>query len=327
MTMDEIPNFLYNIPKYDQNMGRNGEGGRSGMPGIRALIHTVTDETMMESEQHGSAGFPFQYYYENIWDFDFHRVDWHWHPELEMVYVKTGVAICRIGETVRDVPAGGGFLINSKVMHCLEAEGDTVIPNAVFSPVLLAPEDSLVASKYVTPYLSGGPECLYLLPSVPWQARCLEIMCALFDIQGSGEREELRTVQLLLTFWEEMMAHISLCERAVPDISLRRLQIMMQYIQEHYKEEIRLEDIAGAVFVGKSTALDIFSRCIHQSPVSYLIDYRLSQAAKLLMRTEKRVADISEETGFQSIEYFCRAFRKRYGMTPQSYRKEKRTEE
>ena len=43
----------------------------------------TTDETLRETVQHGSDHYPFAYYPENIWEFDFHRVDWHWHHELE----------------------------------------------------------------------------------------------------------------------------------------------------------------------------------------------------------------------------------------------------
>ncbi len=35
----------------------------------------ITDETLLENKQHGSRAFPLQYYYEDIWDFDFHCVD------------------------------------------------------------------------------------------------------------------------------------------------------------------------------------------------------------------------------------------------------------
>ena len=39
----------------------------------------TTDETLRETVQHGSERYPFAYYPEDIWQFDFHRIDWHWH--------------------------------------------------------------------------------------------------------------------------------------------------------------------------------------------------------------------------------------------------------
>ena len=42
----------------------------------------TTDETLRETIRHGDSSYPFAYYPENIWQFDFHRIDWHWHSEL-----------------------------------------------------------------------------------------------------------------------------------------------------------------------------------------------------------------------------------------------------
>ena len=39
----------------------------------------TTDETLRETVQHGSERYPFAYYPEDIWQFDFHRIDCHWH--------------------------------------------------------------------------------------------------------------------------------------------------------------------------------------------------------------------------------------------------------
>ena len=38
----------------------------------------TTDETLRETIQHGNNRYPFAYYPDNIWKFDFHRIDWHW---------------------------------------------------------------------------------------------------------------------------------------------------------------------------------------------------------------------------------------------------------
>ena len=38
---------------------------------------THTDDTLRETVVHGNQAYPFAYYPENIWEFDFHRIDWH----------------------------------------------------------------------------------------------------------------------------------------------------------------------------------------------------------------------------------------------------------
>ncbi len=297
------------------------------MSNVKAFSRIITDETLLESARHGSAPYPFQYYYEDIWDFDFRCVDWHWHPEWEYVQVQSGQAICFVGEEKVIVSAGCGLLVNSRVIHRFEAKGSTVIPNAVYSPSLLAPEGSLIYRKYLLPYLEHGPDGMLFDPAVPWQGRCIRLMREVFALQESPDAEEIETVRLLLGFWGELHRHWQPApenERKTPERTNRvRLQIMMQYIHEHYREDIRLEDIAAAVHVSKSTALQIFRQGIRQAPVAYLIRCRLRHAAGLLRSTEKKISAVAEETGFESSTYFCRKFRELYGVTPKAYREKR----
>ncbi len=44
----------------------------------------VTDESLRETIPHGSEAYPFRYFLEDIWEFDFHCIDWHWHPEVDL---------------------------------------------------------------------------------------------------------------------------------------------------------------------------------------------------------------------------------------------------
>ena len=75
--------------------------------------------------------------------------------------------------------------------------------------------------------------------------------------------------------------------------------------------------------VSKSTALNLFRRYLHDTPVHYLVKYRLQEAAKLLATTEKKITVISGETGFENMDYFCKTFKKYYGRTPTEYRRKK----
>ena len=98
---------------------------------------------------------------------------------------------------------------------------------------------------------------------------------------------------------------------------------MMQYINQNFRQNLTLEDIAGQAMVSKSTALNLFRRYLHDTPVHYLVKYRLQEAAKLLATTEKKITVISGETGFENMDYFCKTFKKYYGRTPTEYRRKK----
>lgn len=285
---------------------------------------TSTDETLRETAQHGSCGFPFAFYQEDIWQFDFHCIDWHWHHELEFVFVEDGAVVCSVGADQLELRKGCGLFINSGILHRFSSGGSTSIPNIVFSPALLAPEKSLIYEKYIAPVVSASVPYQIFDPHTAWQNQVLLNLSEIFALQEADEKNELRTVRLLLQIWDMLWEHLDPSPvSAVPhhlDHRQARLQAMMQYIHDHYREALTLERIAASASISKSGALHLFQSGIHISPVAYLIQYRLAQAAGLLCATRKTVSSIAEEAGFASPGYFCRKFREHYHMSPNEYR-------
>lgn len=294
------------------------------------MYEITTDETLRETVRHGNSSYPFAYYPENIWDFDFHRIDWHWHHELELLFAAQGSALCLVGTNRIELHQGCGLLVNSGILHRFEAQGSTFLPNIVFSPTLLAPEKSLIYEKYIRPVIKSSVPYQIFSPHTGWQNHILQCLTQIFALQEADENNELcelGTVQLLFEIWNILFQHLDLTSGS-PGLyrfthKQARLQTMMQYIHDHYMNEITLEMIAASASISKSGALHIFQSGIHISPVAYLIQYRLAQAAEQLSTTQKSVSSIAEETGFTSSGYFCRKFRQRYQMSPNAYRQKK----
>ncbi len=287
----------------------------------------ITDETLRETIQHGNNRYPFAYYLDNIWEFDFHRIDWHWHHEFEFLYIAEGTALCLIGENKIELHKGYGIFINSGVLHRFEAQNSTLAPNIVFSPTLLATENSLIYEKYILPIINSSISYQILNPCTTCGEQMLQLLSKIFTIQKNEQNNELCTVQLLLQLWNILEQNIDWSTNSNNIHRLNhkqaRLQDMMQYIHDNYMKNITLETIASAASISKSGALHIFQSSIKCSPVAYLIQYRLSQAAEQLYTTQKSVFSIAEETGFASSGYFCRKFKQYYHMSPNEYRKKK----
>lgn len=290
-----------------------------------AYLKILTDETLRETLSHGNDEYPFSYYLEDIWMFDFHCIDWHWHSEVEFVFVEKGSATLLIGSHSYILKAGSGVFINTQVIHRFETEEHTVIPNIVFLPSLLASKGSLIYEKYILPVLHSSMDCQIYSLDIPWQKEMLDILRSIFFIQESDSPSEIRTVQLLLELWEKVYEHIQTGERlplSKSDAHTKaQLQIMMQYIHNHYPCRISLDDIAQTVTLSKSSVLQIFKHNLQISPVSYLIQHRLKCAAGLLITTENTISTIAQNTGFENNGYFCRKFKELFQMTPGEYRK------
>ena len=287
-----------------------------------------TDETLRETVLHGDKCYPFAYYPENIWEFDFHRIDWHWHHEFEFLYVADGMALCLVGTSKIELHKGCGIFINSGVLHRFESQSSTFAPNIVFSPTLMAPENSLIYQKYILPVINSSVPYQVFTADTTWENDALQLLSQIFTCQEAESDNELCTMQLLFQLWNLLFENIDWIPESDGIHRLNhkqaRLQAMMQYIHDHYMEEITLEMIAASASISKSGASHIFQSGIHCSPVAYLIQYRLTQAAEQLYTTQKSVSFIAEETGFSSSGYFCRKFRQQYHMSPNEYRRKKR---
>ncbi|HJC72304.1 MAG TPA: AraC family transcriptional regulator, partial [Candidatus Ruthenibacterium merdavium] len=100
-----------------------------------------------------------------------------------------------------------------------------------------------------------------------------------------------------------------------------RMQQMVQYIQKHFSEMISLEDLAASANISRSEAGRCFQKYYADTPMSYLIRYRLQQAQRLLLTSTLSVKEISCKCGFSDSSYFVKVFRKHMEQTPSEYRK------
>lgn len=285
-----------------------------------------TDETLREIRQHGSQDFPFQYYLDDINNFRGESVPWHWHTEFEFVTVSKGTVIGYAGTQKFILHPGQGLFINSGIIHHFESPDHALMPNILFLPDFFASKNSLIYTQYIKPVLSADLPCYFLTPEVPWQKQLLSQFDMLFstaDDPALSHREwhlYAQIQQLWTTFYFHMEPNLSTKTSPHNQLLQARLQKMVEYIAQNYPSKITLDQIAASASISKSEALRCFQATIHTSPIDYLIQYRLSHAAKLLTTTTATITEISLATGFSSTSYFCRLFQKTYHQTPTLYR-------
>ena len=101
-------------------------------------------------------------------------------------------------------------------------------------------------------------------------------------------------------------------------------ETVKKYIDEHYREQIRLEDIAQQIYVSKSHLSHLFRTQIGESPIRYLIRKRMEKAKQLLVETNDTIQQIAESVGYDNPVYFCQIFSKEEGIAPSQYRRKNR---
>jgi transcriptional regulator GlxA family with amidase domain len=98
------------------------------------------------------------------------------------------------------------------------------------------------------------------------------------------------------------------------------IQTLMRHMETSYYEPIDLTALSNRVHLNSSYLVRAFKHETGVTPMQYLNKLRLSAAISYLVNTEMGVQQIAEATGFNSIHYFSRLFKRKYGMSPQQWR-------
>jgi AraC family transcriptional regulator len=96
----------------------------------------------------------------------------------------------------------------------------------------------------------------------------------------------------------------------------------VDFIEAHLQEPVTVADIADAVSFSLYHFCRTFNEATHHTPYDYLMRRRLSESARELLRTDKKVIEIACDYQFNNPETFSRAFRRMFGMQPNQLRKQ-----
>lgn len=101
------------------------------------------------------------------------------------------------------------------------------------------------------------------------------------------------------------------------------IQKSVDHIEDHIKEDVTIEELAKVSYLSMYYFQKLFNRLVGKTVHEYIKARRVAKAKPLLKETNRRIADIALEYGFNSHETFTRAFKELYGVTPEAYRKNK----
>ena len=289
------------------------------------------DLTLQEKTRHGEPGFPMVVYYNDFTSYVAQMIPWHWHEEVEFVVVTEGTVQFSVGADVFLLKAGEGIFINANTLHHMVPEGKA--PAYMFSilanPGIFGIEQGvLLSSKYVTPYVTDeGLRYEILRPENEWEKECLKrlsLICETYMEKQFGYEYVLHN--LICEVWFSLVRE-TFQHRNHPSRSRRadeeRIYEALQYIKDHFREELSLEDICGSLNISKSECCRCFRRNLRMTPFEYLMMYRIHMAAQILEKTGRTITEVALETGFHSNSYFGKLFKRYMNCTPAEYRREK----
>ena len=269
----------------------------------------------------------------NEYPYTFHHVSlqvtevpWHWHEALEFNLVLEGQVKVSTASQTQLFCAGEGFFLNSNVLAAMDSDADCVLDSHLFHPVFLSGHfKSVFETKYMNPVTQNRHlDLLALRGSTDKQTQILKKLQQLSRLQEESDAE-FQTRNLLSEIWLLLLEEIKNADNSIfhaPQKNQDRILTMIAFIQENFAEKLTLEDIADSAAVSTRECLRCFQSSIRQSPMDYLISYRIQMAKKLLETTNHSITEISLRCGFNSNSYFTKIFRRICGKAPNTYRTE-----
>jgi AraC-like DNA-binding protein len=94
----------------------------------------------------------------------------------------------------------------------------------------------------------------------------------------------------------------------------------IQFIEQHYHENINIEDVAAFCGINRSYLGKIFQNMLGASPHGFLLKYRINKACELLKITDMSIAEISAMVGYPNQFTFSRVFKNIQGKSPRDWR-------
>lgn len=282
-------------------------------------------ENYQEKKTHGEPGFPYITYPCSI-PLDFSKVPLHWHDEMEIIYIKKGRGMVSMDFTLYQVSAGDILIIIPGQLHTIEQKpGESMeYENIIFQLGLVTSRHGdICTEEYFMPMMAHqlvipsylNRDCAFYEEA----AACLDQADSLCDLRPPAYQISVKS-QLLQLFFI-LFSHASVQEAPRKNSkSLEKTKLILKYIETNYANKISIKEMAEACGFSQSHFMKFFKATVGTSFTSYLNDYRLTMASRLLLSSSAPVLDIAADTGFDNLSYFNRMFKQTFGMTPREYR-------
>jgi len=262
--------------------------------------------------------------------------DFHYHPELELIYIMEGEGVLLIGDTFERISSGAMIMIGCNVPHMFKFDTHTYQhdlmkqgkinlplklltlhfnPEAFGESFMMLPENSMINNL-----LKDALKGLFINNDTKNQ-----VLDAMHRLTTSPNYEHIPLLMQLLN-----MAGMSQ-ERAFitnpPDKNAynktdeTRLTKIYLYTLNNFARVIKLKEVADIVHMVPNAFCRYFKLRTNKSYFEFLLDVRVRHACKLLKEKDYSIVVVCYESGFSNLSNFNRHFKLTTGKTPLEYRK------
>lgn len=254
---------------------------------------------------------------------------WQYHSELELVYIIKGSGRQFIGDNVHHFKPGDMILLGANLPHLwrneeryfqndatLKAEAIVVhfLPECLGNYFMELPENRGLVQLF-----ENAQQAIRIKNSTK-----MVIIPLLMSLKAAKGTEKIILLLQILNLIAHSKDTKPVCSVGLqfhyPVSEAERLNNIYQYIITHFSREITLAQIAKVAHISPHSFCRYFKTRIKKTFSSFLLEVRVGHACKLLAETDKSVAEICFESGFNTFSNFNRHFKAITGSTPLAHR-------
>jgi len=250
---------------------------------------------------------------------------WHYHPEIELVYVKSGSAKRHIGNHISEYKNGDLILLGPNLPHY----GFTERLMGHRSEIVVQMKSDFLGQEFFS--IPEMKEIQILLrkaaAGIIFHDKTKQEVGGL--LESLSESDPFTKLMGIITVFRKLAlsGDFELLNTNNPTLVLRKqdndkIDRIYNYVKDHFKDDIRLEDISKLVTMEIPSFCRYFKRVTGKTFTEFVNEFRVTHACKLISETDMSIAAICFESGFNNSSHFNRLFKNTTGKTPLEYRDE-----
>jgi AraC-like DNA-binding protein len=263
-------------------------------------------------------------------EYDYFYNPLHYHPELELTLVIKSFGQRQVGDNIENFGSGDLVLLGSNLPHVWKND-----------EVFLQKDSEMKAQAIVVKFLpdfagEGFFDCpemneirILLEERSPFGVKLTgklhnkvaRIMQKLPNMDNAGRFIHLLQILDIISKSKDYRLLASMSYRIGKRENTHRVNVVLDYIMEHYQENLKLETVAAQVNMNKNAFCRFFKKGTRKSLFRVIQEVRIGKACQHLVETDMNVLQICYACGFGNISGFNKTFKKITGTSPLLYRK------
>lgn len=249
---------------------------------------------------------------------------WHFHPELEIVYIKHGSGKRHIGNHISYYNGGDLIFLGPNLPHF----GFTDRLTGNNAEIVVQMREDFLGKDF------------FSLPETQVISQLFEKSRAGLSFYGTTREEVgsmleslfymnqfekltgfIRILHILASSKEYTTLNAGGISLVVSGSDTDRIDHIYKYVREHFTEQISLEEIASEVSMTVPSFCRYFKKVTGKTFTEFVNEFRIVHACKLLNEERQTISEVCFASGFNNFSHFNRLFKEKTGYSPNKYRK------